>query len=144
MCRWFNSTPGHILKLDMKKKIALITGITGQDGAYLANLLLNKGYKVYGTYRRSSSLNLWRLEELGILESIELLSLELLEKSNIERVIKLIKPDEIYNLAAQSFADPVRTHPLVDQTAAALAAIDPADSGPVGFVDSAVVGPAVP
>ena len=87
----------------MKKKIALITGITGQDGAYLANLLLNKGYKVYGTYRRSSSLNLWRLEELGILESIELLSLELLEKSNIERVIKLIKPDEIYNLAAQSF-----------------------------------------
>lgn len=87
----------------MKKKIALITGITGQDGAYLANLLLNKGYKVYGTYRRSSSLNLWRLEELGILESIELLSLELLEKSNIERVIKLIKPDEFYNLAAQSF-----------------------------------------
>ena len=67
----------------MKKKIALVTGITGQDGAYLANLLLNKGYKVYGTYRRSSSLNLWRLEELGILESIELLSLELLEKSNI-------------------------------------------------------------
>ena len=87
----------------MKKKIVLITGITGQDGAYLANLLLNKGYKVYGTYRRSSSLNLWRLEELGILESVELLSLELLEKSNIERVIKLIKPDEIYNLAAQSF-----------------------------------------
>ena len=87
----------------MKKKIALITGITGQDGAYLANLLLNKGYKIYGTYRRTSSLNLWRLEELGILESIELLPLELLEKSNIERVIKLIKPNEIYNLAAQSF-----------------------------------------
>ena len=53
----------------MNKK-ALITGITGQDGAYLANLLLNKGYKIYGTYRRTSSLNLWRLEELGILESI--------------------------------------------------------------------------
>ena len=91
------------------ERLAIITGVGGQDGAYLANLLLNKGYKIYGTYRRTSSLNLWRLEELGILESIELLSLELLEKSNIERVIKLIKPDEIYNLAAQSF--------VADQTA---------------------------
>ena len=76
----------------MKKKIALITGITGQDGAYLANLLLNKGYKIYGTYRRSSSLNLWRLEELGVLESIELLSLELLEKSNIESCLLYTSP----------------------------------------------------
>ena len=87
----------------MKKKIALIIGITGQDGAYLANLLIHKGYKVYGSYRRSSSLNLWRLNELGIASSIELVSLELLEKSNIERTIRLVKPDEIYNLAAQSF-----------------------------------------
>tara|TARA_Y100000590_G_scaffold81262_1_gene90280 strand:+ start:22 stop:1059 length:1038 start_codon:yes stop_codon:yes gene_type:complete len=104
----------------MKKKIALITGITGQDGAYLANLLLNKGYKVYGTYRRSSSLNLWRLEELGIIESIELLSLELLEKSNIERVIKLIKPDEIYNLAAQSFVSVSFENPIYTVQADAL------------------------
>ena len=104
----------------MKKKIALITGITGQDGAYLANLLLNKGYKVYGTYRRSSSLNLWRLEELGILESIELLSLELLEKSNIERVIKLIKPDEFYNLAAQSFVSLSFENPIYTAQADAL------------------------
>ena len=102
------------------KKIALITGITGQDGAYLANLLLNKGYKVYGTYRRSSSLNLWRLEELGILDSIELLSLELLEKSNIERVIKLIKPDQIYNLAAQSFVSLSFENPIYTAQADAL------------------------
>ena len=104
----------------MKKKIALITGITGQDGAYLTNLLLNKGYKIYGTYRRSSSLNLWRLEELGVLESIELLSLELLEKSNIERVIKLIKPDEIYNLAAQSFVSLSFENPIYTAQADAL------------------------
>ena len=104
----------------MKKKIALLTGITGQDGAYLANLLLNNGYKVYGTYRRSSSLNLWRLEELGILESVDLLSLELLEKSNIERVIKLIKPDEIYNLAAQSFVSLSFENPIYTAQADAL------------------------
>jgi len=104
----------------MKKKVALITGITGQDGAYLANLLLNKGYKIYGTYRRSSSLNLWRLEELGILDSIEFLSLELLEKSNIERVIRLIQPDEIYNLAAQSFVSLSFENPIYTAQADAL------------------------
>ena len=87
----------------MRKKIALITGITGQDGAYLSNLLLNNGYKVYGGYRRSSSINLWRLEELGIVDSVDLVPFELLEKSNIERIIKKIKPDEIYNFATQSF-----------------------------------------
>ena len=87
----------------MKKKIALVTGITGQDGAYLSKLLLNHDYKVYGAYRRSSSLNPWRLDELGILDPIDLVPFELLEKSNIERIIKKIKPDEIYNFAAQSY-----------------------------------------
>jgi len=87
----------------MKKKIALVTGITGQDGAYLSKLLLNHDYKVYGAYRRSSSINLWRLDELGILDPIDLVPFELLEKSNIERIIKKIKPDEIYNFAAQSY-----------------------------------------
>ena len=85
----------------MKKKIALVTGITGQDGAYLSKLLLNHDYKVYGAYRRSSSLNPWRLDELGILDPIDLVPFELLEKSNIERIIKKIKPDEIYNFADQ-------------------------------------------
>ena len=87
----------------MKKKIAIITGITGQDGAYMSKFLLDHGYKIYGGYRRTSSINLWRLEELGIVDSIELVPFELLEKSNIEKAIKSIKPNEIYNFAAQSF-----------------------------------------
>lgn len=84
-------------------KTALVTGITGQDGAYLARLLLDKGYKVFGAHRRASTLNLWRLEELGILPEVELADFELLEDSNIRRAIERIKPDEVYNLAAQSF-----------------------------------------
>ena len=86
----------------MSKK-ALITGITGQDGAYLSQLLLNKGYKVYGTARRSASEKFWRLEYLGIKEQIELIDFDLLEITNIQKVIKDVEPDEVYNLAAQSF-----------------------------------------
>ena len=86
----------------MSKK-ALITGITGQDGAYLSQFLLNKGYKVYGTARRSASEKFWRLEYLGIKEQIELIDFDLLEITNIQKVIRDIEPDEIYNLAAQSF-----------------------------------------
>jgi GDPmannose 4,6-dehydratase len=84
-------------------KRALITGITGQDGAYLAKLLLEKGYEVWGAYRRSSSLNLWRLEELGVRDDVRLIPLDLLEYSNIVRALEKVQPDEIYNLAAQSF-----------------------------------------
>jgi len=87
----------------MKK--AIITGITGQDGAYLTRLLLNKGYAVYGTYRRSSSVNFWRIAELGI-EShpdLHLLEYDLTDQSANIRLISDIQPDEIYNLAAQSF-----------------------------------------
>jgi GDPmannose 4,6-dehydratase len=87
--------------LEMKK--ALITGITGQDGAYLSKLLLEKGYEVHGAYRRSASVNLWRLEELGITESIKFHAFDLLEYSNIQRTLEKIQPDEVYNLAAQSF-----------------------------------------
>jgi len=85
----------------MKK--ALITGITGQDGAYLAKLLLEKGYEVWGAYRRSASLNLWRLEELGLRDEVKLIPLDLLEYSNIMRALEKVQPQEIYNLAAQSF-----------------------------------------
>jgi GDPmannose 4,6-dehydratase len=85
----------------MKK--ALITGITGQDGAYLAKHLLSLGYEVYGGVRRSSTLNTWRLEELGITDSVHLVDLDLMEFSNLLRVIDTVNPDEIYNLAAQSF-----------------------------------------
>ena len=87
----------------MKK--AIITGITGQDGAYLAQLLLEKGYKVYGTYRRSSSMNFWRIEELGISnhENLQLIEYDLNDQSSNIRMIEKIQPDEFYNLAAQSF-----------------------------------------
>ena len=86
-------------------KIALITGITGQDGPYLAQLLLEKGYRVYGTYRRSSSVNFWRMDELGISNhsNMHLLEYDLTDQSANIRLIGQIRPDEIYNLAAQSF-----------------------------------------
>ncbi|MBM9513022.1 GDP-mannose 4,6-dehydratase [Desulfogranum marinum] len=87
----------------MKK--AVITGITGQDGAYLAELLLEQGYQVYGTYRRSSSVNFWRIEELGIggHPNLHLLEYDLLDQSANIRLVSEVQPDEIYNLAAQSF-----------------------------------------
>lgn len=87
----------------MKK--AIITGITGQDGAYLAEFLLEKGYIVYGTYRRTASVNFWRIEELGIEkhQNLHLIEYDLTDLSNSIRIVKNIEPDEIYNLAAQSF-----------------------------------------
>lgn len=87
----------------MKK--AIVTGITGQDGAYLAELLLDKGYEVYGTYRRTSSVNFWRIEELGIKDSsnLHLIEYDLTDEGGTIRMVKEIMPDEIYNLAAQSF-----------------------------------------
>lgn len=86
----------------MKK--ALITGITGQDGPYLAKLLVSKGYKVYGGYRRSSTRNFWRLHYLSdVKKDIELVPLDLLDQTSIMSAIKYSEPDEIYNLAAQSF-----------------------------------------
>lgn len=86
-------------------KTAIITGITGQDGAYLAELLLNKGYKVVGTYRRTSSVNFWRIEELGIdgHENLELVEYDLTDAGASIRLLEKHQPDEVYNLAAQSF-----------------------------------------
>ena len=83
------------------KKIALITGITGQDGAYLADILLKKYYVVVGALRRSASQNNWRLKRLGI-EKIIFEELELSE-NEINRLFKKYKFNEVYNLAAQSF-----------------------------------------
>ena len=84
-------------------KTALITGITGQDGAYLAKFLLDKGYKVYGTYRRLSTPNFWRLQALEIQDKVNLIAFDLLDHSSIISAIETTKPDECYNLAAQSF-----------------------------------------
>jgi GDPmannose 4,6-dehydratase len=95
-------------------KVALITGIMGQDGAYLTRHLLNQGYIIWGARRRSSQDSQWRLEELGILGDVQLIDLDLLEMSNIIEAIRKTEPDEIYNLAAQSyvavsFSQPVYT-----------------------------------
>ncbi|ATM98095.1 GDP-mannose 4,6-dehydratase [Yersinia frederiksenii] len=86
-------------------KTAIITGITGQDGAYLAELLLEKGYKVYGTYRRTSSVNFWRIEELGIdkYPNLHLVEYDLTDLSASIRLLQTTQATEVYNLAAQSF-----------------------------------------
>ncbi|MGF6351085.1 GDP-mannose 4,6-dehydratase [Variovorax sp. W2I14] len=87
------------------KKRAIVTGITGQDGAYLAELLLSKGYVVYGTYRRTSSVNFWRIEELGIQKNpdLHLVEYDLTDLGSSLTLVRDAAPDEIYNLAAQSF-----------------------------------------
>jgi GDPmannose 4,6-dehydratase len=86
-------------------KTAIVTGITGQDGAYLSALLLSKGYKVYGAYRRTSSVNFWRLDELNLrdYDRLELVEHDLTDLASSVRLLERCKPDEIYNLAAQSF-----------------------------------------
>jgi len=86
-------------------KTAIITGITGQDGAYLAELLLEKGYKVYGTYRRTSSVNFWRIEELGVDNhpNLHLVEYDLTDLSASIRLLQTTGATEVYNLAAQSF-----------------------------------------
>ncbi len=85
----------------MKK--AIITGITGQDGGYLAKLLLSKGYKVYGAQRRNTGKRYWRLDELGIRDQIEIVDIDLTEPFNVSKLLDEVQPDEFYNLAAQSF-----------------------------------------
>lgn len=84
---------------------AIITGITGQDGAYLAELLLEKGYTVYGTFRRTSSVNFWRIEELGIQDhpNLHLVEYDLTDLSSSIRLLQQTEATEVYNLAAQSF-----------------------------------------
>ncbi|RMX02017.1 GDP-mannose 4,6-dehydratase [Allofranklinella schreckenbergeri] len=98
----------------MKK--AIVTGITGQDGAYLAQLLLEKGYRVFGTFRRTSSVNFWRMEELGIANhpNLELVEYDLTDLSASIRLLEHTEATEVYNLAAQSFvgvsfAQPITT-----------------------------------
>ena len=87
----------------MKMKRALITGITGQDGSYLAKFLLDKGYEVYGAYRRLSTPNFWRLQYLNIFEKLSLIPADLVDSASMVEAIKVSEPDEIYHLAAQSF-----------------------------------------
>lgn len=96
----------------MKK--AIITGITGQDGAYLTAYLLNLGYEIFGTYRRTSSVNFWRLDYLGVLdhENLHLVEFDLTDASSAIRIVQDVEPEEIYNLAAQSFVGVSFDQPL--------------------------------
>ncbi|MDH1341709.1 GDP-mannose 4,6-dehydratase [Ectopseudomonas oleovorans] len=93
---------------------AIITGITGQDGAYLAELLLEKGYTVYGTYRRTASVNFWRIEELGIAKhpNLHLVEYDLTDLSASIRLLQTTGATEVYNLAAQSFVGVSFDQPL--------------------------------
>ena len=93
---------------------AIVTGITGQDGAYLAELLLQKGYEVYGTYRRTSSVNFWRIEELGIEKypNLHLVEYDLTDLSASIRLLEQTQATEVYNLAAQSFVGVSFEQPL--------------------------------
>lgn len=86
-------------------KTAIVTGITGQDGAYLAQLLLEQGYRVFGTYRRTSSVNFWRIEELGVAThpNLQLVEYDLTDLSSSIRLLESAEAAEVYNLAAQSF-----------------------------------------
>lgn len=96
----------------MKK--AFVTGISGQDGAYLSKFLLERGYCVYGATRRLSSQNFWRIKELGISEhkNFSLVDFDLTDASGAVRLMKEIRPDEVYNLAAQSFVGVSFSQPL--------------------------------
>jgi GDPmannose 4,6-dehydratase len=104
----------------------IITGITGQDGAYLAQLLLEKGYKVYGTYRRTSSVNFWRIEELGIRNhpNLHLVEYDLTDLGSTISLINKVQPDEIYNLAAQSFVGVSFDQPITTANITGLGAVN--------------------
>jgi GDPmannose 4,6-dehydratase len=114
----------HFFQEGFLKK-ALVTGITGQDGAYLTELLLNKGYEVYGAYRRTSSVNFWRLEELGVHANpnLHLVEYDLTDPSGNIRLMASIQPDEVYNLAAQSFVAVSFSQPITTANITGLGAL---------------------
>jgi GDPmannose 4,6-dehydratase len=98
-------------KTDSKGKI-LITGITGQDGAWLSKLCIDKGYEVYGGVRRISTPNFWRLEYLKIKDKVKIVDFDLIDQANAFDIVRMLKPDYIFNLAAQSFVAPSFKTPL--------------------------------
>jgi GDPmannose 4,6-dehydratase len=105
----------------MKK--ALITGITGQDGAYLANFLLEKNYEVVGTFRRTSHKSLERLEILDLMEKVELIKMDLTDQISINKTIKSTQADEVYNLGAQSFVGASFDQPILTSNVNGLGAL---------------------
>lgn len=110
----------------MTKKCAVITGVTGQDGAYLAELLLNEGYRVVGVVRRSSHYGVatHRLDWLGITDRVEMIDGDLLDVSGMCRIMREAKPDEVYNLAAQSFVKTSWDQPLLTSQSTGLGVVN--------------------
>jgi GDPmannose 4,6-dehydratase len=104
-------------------KRALVTGVTGQDGAYLSKRLLESGYKVFGTYRRLSTPNFWRLQYLGVFGRVSLIPVDLGDMSSLVEAIRISSPREIYNLAAQSFVGASFEQPLVTADVSGVAAL---------------------
>ena len=105
-------------------KTALITGITGQDGAYLSRFLLSKGYDVYGLLARRSTPTTWRLQYLGILDKVHLIDGDLTDIASIVRALLACKPDEVYNLGAQSFVATSWAQPILTANATGLGALN--------------------
>ena len=128
--RPFVSVSGLSVANSSQKTIAVVTGITGQDGAYLTELLLGKGYTVYGTYRRTSSVNFWRLEELGVEKhpDLHLVEYDLTDLSSSIRLLQTTGATEVYNLAAQSFVGVSFDQPL--------ATADITGIGPVNLLEA--------
>lgn len=119
-------TSNHYFAKEDSMKRALITGVTGQDGAYLSELLLNKGYEVFGAFRRTSSVNFWRIEELGIIQhpNLKLIEYDLTDFGTNVRLIEKIQPDEVYNLAAQSFVGVSFDQPITTGQITGLGAVN--------------------
>ena len=107
-------------------KTAIITGVSGQDGAYLTELLLNKGYRVFGTFRRTSSVNFWRMEELGVHQhpNLNLVEFDLTDLSTCIRLLQSTGATEIYNLAAQSFVGVSFEQPITTAEITGLGAVN--------------------
>lgn len=112
--------------MNSQNKTAIVTGITGQDGAYLAELLVGKGYTVYGTYRRTSSVNFWRIEELGIEKhpKLNLVEYDLTDLSSSIRLLQTTGATEVYNLAAQSFVGVSFDQPVTTAEITGLGAVN--------------------
>jgi GDPmannose 4,6-dehydratase len=107
----------------MSGKHALITGITGQDGAYLTRFLLSKGHRVYGVMARRGTDTLWRLRELGVLHDVEIIDADLIDLSSLIRALEVSQAEEVYNLAAQSFVATSWDQPLLTGEVTAIGAL---------------------
>jgi GDPmannose 4,6-dehydratase len=107
----------------MKGKHALITGVTGQDGAYLAKFLVGKGYFVHGVIARRGTDTLWRLRELSVLDEIEIIDADLIDLSSLIRALEKTQAEEVYNLAAQSFVATSWNQPLLTAEVTAVGAL---------------------